>query len=86
MCSNDDSRMTKHARRTSLGCRRATRRATSSFVIRFCEQTPFVIFVSFDVMDGQTMRHFDQNGHEEFLPSETQPLPPADPFPFDGGS
>lgn len=64
-----------------------TQNKDGTLVIRHSSwrQSPFVIFVAYDVLDGQTVRHFDQNATEEFLPSETQPLQDSTPFPFDGG-
>jgi hypothetical protein len=83
-----ERRLSNPQARAAYIARLPTRNKMGNVVIRHSNwrQTPFVSFVSYDVMDGQTMRHFDQSGQEEFLPSETQPLPPANPFPFDGGS
>lgn len=39
------------------------------------------IFASYDVLDGQVIRHFDANAIELHLPDEVRQLPPADPFP-----
>ncbi len=36
---------------------------------------PFVVFASYDVMDGASLRHFAQDGTELHLPSEVVPLP-----------
>jgi hypothetical protein len=65
-----------------------TQNKSGTVVIRHSNwlQTPFVIFVSYDVMDGGVIRHFAPDGHEEFLPSQTPALPNVPGFPADGGA